>query len=155
MFQLDAMALPIPFGFSAGDVIAVCIHVKDVIKALDDVQGASAEYQQLCRELWSLDRALLEVELLSRTCDTSIELNALSCTTRRVVEQCKECMVSFLRKLKSYNRSLREGGSGDRIRDTGKKIKWALTQKEEIARFRTEINGHSSTINMLLITASM
>ena len=149
------MALPVPFGFSAGDVIAVCILVKDVIKALDDVQGASPEYQQLCRELWSLDRALLEVELLSRTCDTSIELNALSCTTRRVVEQCKESMELFLQKLKSYNFSLRECGSGGRIRDAGKKVKWALTQKEEIAIFWTEINGHSSTINMLLITASM
>ncbi|KAH9209390.1 hypothetical protein DL95DRAFT_526918 [Leptodontidium sp. 2 PMI_412] len=149
------MALPVPFGFSAGDVIAVCILVKDVIKALDDIQGASAEYQQLSRELWSLDRALLEVELLSRTCDSTIELNALSHTTRRVVDQCKESMELFLRKVRTYNCSLREGGSGDRIRDAGKKIKWALTQKEEVARFRTEINGHSSTINMLLITAGI
>lgn len=149
------MALPVPFGFSAGDVIAVCILFKDLIKALDDVQGASSEYQQVSRELWSLDRALLEVEMLSRTCDTSIELNALSCTTRRVVDQCKESMESFLRKLKSYNSSLKEGGSGGRVRDAGMKIKWALKQKDEVARFRTEINGHSSTINMLLITASM
>lgn len=64
-------------------------------------------------------------------------------------------MELFLRKVRTYNCSLREGGSGDRIRDAGKKIKWALTQKEEVARFRTEINGHSSTINMLLITAGM
>ena len=149
------MALPVPFGFSAGDVIAVCILVKDIIKALDDAQGASAEYQQLSRELWSLDRALLEVEMLSRTCDTSVELNALSSTTRRVVGQCRESMELFLRKLRTYNGSLRQGGSGDRIRDAGKKIKWALTHKEEVARFRTEINAHSSTINMLLITASM
>ncbi|PVH79678.1 hypothetical protein DL98DRAFT_214990 [Cadophora sp. DSE1049] len=149
------MALPVPFGFSAGDVVTVCILVKDVIKALDDAQGASTEYQRLIQELWSLDRALLEVELLSRTCDTSIELNALSQTTRRVVDQCKVSMELFLRKLRTYNCSLREGGSGDRIRDAAKKIKWALTQKEEVARFRTEINGHSSTINMLLITASI
>ncbi|KAK0103780.1 hypothetical protein ONS95_005782 [Cadophora gregata] len=89
------MALPVPFGFSAGDVIAVCILVKDVIKALDDAQGASAEYRQLSRELWSLDRARLEVELLSQTCGTSVELNALSSTTRRVVDQCRESMETF------------------------------------------------------------
>ncbi|KAL2065230.1 hypothetical protein VTL71DRAFT_2899 [Oculimacula yallundae] len=142
------MALPVPFGFSAGDVIAVCILVKDVIKALDDIQGASSEFQQLSRELWSLDRALLEVEMLSRTCDTSVEPNTLSQTTKRVVDQCRECIELFLRKLKTYSRSLREGGSGDRVRDAGKKIKWILTQKEEIARFRTEINGHSSIINI-------
>jgi hypothetical protein len=74
--------MPAPFGFSVGDVIAVSIPIKDVFEALDSATGSSAEYQELIRELWSLDRALLEVEVLPRSCDTSIELNALSHTVR-------------------------------------------------------------------------
>lgn len=147
--------MPVPFGFSAGDAIAVSILIKDVFRALDDSKGSSAEYQQLSRELCSLDRALLEVELLSGTSETSLELNALSHTARRVVDQCKECIEQFLKKIQAYNASLRERGSGNKLRDAGKRIKWALTQTEVLAKFRTEINGHSSTINMLLITASM
>jgi hypothetical protein len=145
---------PVPFGFSVGDVIAVSILIKDVFKALHDSDGASAQYQQLSRELWALDRALLEVELLSRTTDTSTELNALRHSARRVVEQNKECLERFLTKVQKFEISMR-GGSGNMLRDAAKKIRWALTQTDELARFRTEINGHSSSLNMLLITASM
>jgi hypothetical protein len=147
--------MPVLFGFSVGDVIAVSILIKDVFKALDDASGAAAEYQELCRELWALDRAFLEVGRLSQSCDTSIELNALSHTVRRVADQCKECIEAFLKKIKGYERSLRDAGSGNKLCDMGRKIKWALVQKGELARFRTEINGHSSAINMLLITANM
>jgi hypothetical protein len=59
--------------------------IKDVFKALHDSDGASAQYQQLFRELWALGRALFEVELLSQTTDTSTELNALRHSARRVV----------------------------------------------------------------------
>lgn len=81
-----AWDMPAPFGFSAGDMIAVSILIKDVFKSLDNATDSAAEYQELCRELWSLDRALLEVELPSRGCDTSVELNALSHTVCRTAE---------------------------------------------------------------------
>jgi hypothetical protein len=147
--------MPVPFGFSVGDVIAVSILIKDVFKALDNATGSAAEYQELCRELWSLDRALLEVELLSRSSDTSIELNALGHTVRRVADQCKECIEGFLAKIKGYERSLGVAGSGSLFCDMGRKIKFGLIQKGELAKFRTEINAHSSAISMLLITANM
>jgi hypothetical protein len=147
--------MPAPFGFSIGDVIAASILIKDVLKALDDTSGAAAEYQELCWELLALDRALLEVESLSRSCDTSIELNALSHTVRRVADQCKECIEAFLKRIKGYERGLRNGGSGNKLCDMGRKVRWALIQKGELATFRTEINGYSSTINMLLITANI
>jgi hypothetical protein len=42
-----AMSLPV----SAGDVIAVSILIKDVIKARDNSRGSAAEYQEVVREL--------------------------------------------------------------------------------------------------------
>jgi hypothetical protein len=138
---------------SAGDVIAISILIKDVIKALDDSRGSAAEYQEVIRELWSLDRALLEVERLSRTFETTVELNALSCAARRAEEQCRLYISAFLDNIKTYNRSLRHGGSGSLLRDAAKKIQWTFAQKDELAKFRTEVNGHTSAINMLLITA--
>jgi len=61
----------VPFGFSVGDCIAVCILIKDAIKALDDYGGSSTEYQEIIRELWALDRALLEIEMISRSHDAT------------------------------------------------------------------------------------
>jgi hypothetical protein len=47
------------------------------------------------------------------------------------------------------------GGSGIRWKDAREKLKWALLQMDDLAKFRTEINGHSSAINMFLIAASV
>jgi hypothetical protein len=107
------------------------------------------------RELWALDRALLEVANLAQSFETTVELNALSHATRRAAEQCKTCMEGFLGKIKRYEIALREGGSGNMVRDVKDKVGWALCHQEHLKRFRAEINGHSSAINMLLITASV
>jgi hypothetical protein len=56
------MSLPV----SAGDVIAVSILIKDVIQGLSDSRGSAVEYQEVIRELYSLNKALLEAELLRR-----------------------------------------------------------------------------------------
>ncbi|KAF1974790.1 hypothetical protein BU23DRAFT_460501 [Bimuria novae-zelandiae CBS 107.79] len=58
--------MPITFG-AVGDIISVCLLVKDLVDALDEARGSKAEYQSVIRELWILDRALLEIDLLSRT----------------------------------------------------------------------------------------
>jgi hypothetical protein len=148
--------MPIPTGFSVGDCISVCILIKDAIRALDSTRGSSAEYQEMIRELWALDRALLEVVKLAQSFETTVELNALSHTARRTAEQCKSCIEGFLERIKGYERGLREGGSGSKIVDVKGKVNWALGGgTDHLARFRTEINGHSSAINMLLITASV
>lgn len=85
----------------------------------------------------------------------TVEWNALSCTVRRTAEQCKSCIEAFLGRIKEYEGALKEGGSGNKFRDVKGKMSWALCGREHLVKFRTEINGHSSAINMLLITASV
>lgn len=146
--------MPITFG-SVGDIIAVCLLIKDLVKTLDDSRGSSAEYQEIIRELWILERALLEVEMLSRTCDNTVELNALCATARRASDECRRSIEVFLEKVRGYEEALRNGGSGNAFRDVSKKIKWQISQKDDLTRFRAEINAHSTSINMLLMTASV
>lgn len=74
--------MPITCG-SVGDIISVSLLIKDLVKCLDESRGSSAEYQTVVRELWSLDRALLEVELLLRSCKQSAELRDLGETPRQ------------------------------------------------------------------------
>ena len=52
-------------GFSVGDFVTCAILVKDLIKALQDTTGSSAEYQGLIKELFNLERALTEVKHLN------------------------------------------------------------------------------------------
>jgi hypothetical protein len=148
--------MPAPFGFSVGDCISVCLLIKDAIQALDSSRGSSAKYQEAIRELWALDRALLEVVSLAQSFDATVELNAFSHTARRTVDQCRGWIETFLKKVRGYEGALREGGSGNKLRDAKGKLAWApLFGREDLARFRTEITWHSSAISMLLLTASM
>lgn len=146
--------MPITFG-SVGDIISVCLIVKDLVDALNKSKDSPKDYQEVIRELWILDRALLEVDLLSRTCNTTVELNALCETARQTVEKCRYSVESFLKKIKKYGPNLSESGSGNILRDAPMKIRWQISQKDEVTRFRAEISAYSASINMLLLTASV
>lgn len=148
------MPVSATFG-SVGDIISLCIAIKDVVKALDESRGSSTQYQEIVRELWALDRVLLEVELLWRTCEESVELNALRVTSRRMVDQCRDSIEKFLKTIQHYGPSLRAGGSKNPLRDTARKLGWQMLRSEDIEKFRAEINAHCSAISMLLVTASV
>lgn len=114
--------MPVPFGFSIGDCIAVCLLVKDMIRALDDVNGSKAEYQSVIRELGALDRALLQVvalqEVFGEGDGRTRELIALFGTVGRSVEGCKSCVGGFLEKIKGYEGALGSGEDGNANGDT-------------------------------------
>lgn len=148
--------MSVDFTFGAlGDIISVCLIVKELVAALDDSKGSSAEYQQLIRELRALEHVLLQVDLVWRICESNIELNALRETSRRAAGQCRETIKSFLKKIKRYNPNLQESGSGSGIRDAVMKVRWHIGHSEELTKFRAEVNAHYSALNMLLLTANL
>ena len=148
------MSAGVTFG-SFGDVVSLCIVIKDLIKAVDDSRGSSAEYQEIIRELWALDRALLELGALWRTDEGTVESNALRETAHRMADQCRQCIEAFLEKVKKYGSSLQDRGSGKVMKDTTMKVRWRLAHADELIKFRAEINTHCSAINMLLLTVSV
>jgi ribosomal protein S9 len=101
--------MPITFG-SVGDIISVCLLVKDLVDALDKTRGSKAEYQSLIRELWILDRSLLEIDLLARTHGggATPELEALCQTAKKAVDRCRELVKDFHSKLRKYQSSFAE-----------------------------------------------
>lgn len=149
-------AMPITFG-SVGDIISVCLLVKDLATALNDSRGSSAEYQEVARELWSLERALLEVLQLSQTLDKTVEVVALWETARRTAENCRALAQVFSDRINKYDSSLGKGNGNSEnpfIRDA-RKVERRVLQKDEVSRFRAEIAAHTHSINMLLDTANL
>lgn len=145
--------MPVTFG-SVGDIISVSLLIKDLVKCLDESRGSSAEYQAVIRELSSLDHALLEVELLLRSCEQSVEMSDLSKTANHCAEQCRRCIADFQVRTKKYQGALQGGGTGNLIRDTTAKIRWHISEKD-LVKFRAEINAYLSSMNVLLATAGM
>lgn len=155
--QLNAstsLSMPITLG-SVGDIISISLIVKDLVKALDDCRGSASEYQALIRELWVLDRVLLEVELLTKMYEQTAELNALCVTAKNVADSCRRCIEIFQENIKKYDDSLGSAGTGKKIQDVSMKIRWRIAHSDDLERFRAEVNAHSSSLNMLLVTASV
>ena len=147
--------MPVPTVGSIGDIIALVSLAREVVEALNDSRGSASEYQEMMRELQILDRTLLEVNTLSQSCDNTVELNALHVTARRAADSCRKSLTEFLGKIEKYGVSLREAGSGNCLRDIKLKVEWRLHAKEDAAKIRSEIYGHSTAISMLLMMVSM
>lgn len=145
--------MPITFG-SVGDIISISLLIKDLVKSLDDSRGSSAEYQAVIRELWSLDHALLEVEVLFRSCDQSVELNALAQTAKKSAEHCQKCITEFREQTKKYQKCLGDC-SGSLVKKAAFKVRWQVSEKQKLAEFRAEVNARCLSLNILLATAGL
>jgi hypothetical protein len=134
------------FGFSVGDFIAVGTLVAGIISCFGESGGSKSEYQELLRELESLQHALAHLDKL-RLGDSSlanidsIKYAALSC--RRPLEH-------FLGRIKKYDKTLGVWSKDGRLKGAAHKLGWMYGQKDEIRKLQSYLNVHVGTINILL-----
>lgn len=143
--------MSVGFGFSAGDFIAALELVTTVVTALRDSGGSSAEYQALISQLYTLETALLRVKRLELDDSQHAEVVAL----RQAASQCQRTIDAFWEKIRKYQPSLREGGSGSRVKDAWRKVKWAVCKKDDLVKFKADLVGHTESIELLLTTVQM
>ena len=146
--------MPITFG-SVGDIISVCLLIKDIVAALNDCKGSAHNYQRLIRELDLLERVLLQVDQLVSKHKASPAFDVLSIATQEAVESCRQSARPFLERVKKYSESLKPGGSGNIVKDAARKVQWRALQKDEVDRFYAEVTAHTGSLNILLGTWSM
>jgi hypothetical protein len=143
--------MSVGFGFSAGDFIAAIELVGTVIGALRSSSTASLEYEELISQLLSLEKALKQVKELEFEESRCAEVIAL----RQAAAQCRRTIDGFLKKIEKYQPSLSGTGEGRRMRDAWMKVKWAVCRKEDVARFKANLVGHTESIQLLLMTVQM
>ena len=140
---------------SAGDIIALCNLSVDLVRTLSDCRGSSHSFQQLVKQLHILEAALLQVEDLARRHESSVELNALRVAALQAASVCRSSAGPFHTRIKSYQRYLRLGGSGNHIADVAYKLKWRISVKEDVDSFYGEVDAHSSSLSVLLLKWNM
>ena len=143
--------MSVGFGFSAGDFIAALNLVNTVVASLRDAGGSSAEYQSLISQLYALETALLRVKRLELDDSQSAEVVAL----RQAASQCQNTIDTFWTTIKKYQPSLRSNGSGSRVKDGWRKVKWAVCKSDDVAKFKADLMGHTESIELLLMTIQM
>ena len=138
------------FGFSLGDFIAGITLVKDLISALQDGAGAKLQYRRLITELVNLERALTEVRYLKISDSQLSQKIALEQTA----SQCQETIEDFLKQNAKFSATLgiQSRASKWNWRANLHKIQWALCKDDAVAQLKSEIMGHTLTINTLLAT---
>ena len=140
-----------PFGFSTGDFFSGISLVHEIIKALEDSAGSSSQYRGLIKELYALERALLEVKNL----DLDQSEWAQQLALQQAATQCQETIDTFLRTVHKFQPALSNGASSSRLRDGLRKIQWALCKRDDVDKFRAQISGHIASINILLVTIQL
>ncbi|KAF4631435.1 hypothetical protein G7Y89_g6695 [Cudoniella acicularis] len=143
--------MSVGFGFSVGDFIAAIELVSTVIDALRESGDASSEYREVVRQLYTLETALLRVKRLEVDPTQTAEVIAL----QQAAAQCQRTIDDFWKKVQKYQPHLRAGGSSSRLKDGWMKIKWAVCKKEDVAKFKADLVGHTESIQLLLMVMQM
>jgi hypothetical protein len=134
------------FGWSAGDILAAIQLIVTLANTLEEATGSSSQYRDVVRELYSLEKALVEVKSLKFEEEQHHRQVALFGATL----QCRETIDAFMQKIGKYQPSLRKGGSGSWIKDALHKMQWGLCAQKEVDLFRTSLNAHTSAIGIML-----
>jgi Fungal N-terminal domain of STAND proteins len=143
--------MPVGFGFSAGDFIAALKLVGTVIDALRDSGEAGTAYRELVQELHSLETALLHVKRLNGEEIPQAEIISL----RQVAAQCQSTIDDFGTKVQKYQPHLSFNHSATPVKSGWMKIRWAVCKKDDVAKFKARLAGHTEAISILLNAIAM
>jgi hypothetical protein len=148
--------MPVTCG-SIGDIIAIGLLVKDLVTVLNQSRGSQAEYKQLVDELNLLHDVLTRIGNLCSTTTTAgrrLEVSALHNTALQVAHSCRKCIEGFTNtRLNKYVKTLGSSGAREKseaFKAAMAKIRWQLGEKEEVARFRAEIAGQKTLLDLVL-----
>ena len=147
------MAFAPTFG-AVGDFIAVSIIIKDLLVAICRTRASAEEYKQVRSDLSSLDEILLQIDIV---CKNHSDFEGIADQRERIkseVENARQKIETFATKMRKYGPLLDEGGTRNLLKGIRKRIQW-LTEKEDLAKFETDIRGYVGRINMLLATMTV
>ena len=139
--------MAVGFGFSVGDLFTSLKLIKDSIEAVKDSKGASADYAALITEIDCLRDGFEAIGSLQLDRKGSEKQKT---AINRAIRACQNCIDDFLTSISKYQAHLHTNTSG--LASNYRKIKWVLCRKDDVAAFRAQLERHTSTINMLLIT---
>jgi hypothetical protein len=131
--------MPVPFGFSVGDFLAVMELTWKVTQALRDSKGAVHDVQTILETLMSFQRAISTCQTLAlewtRLSDGDGDASLLG--ERSLVNginyqltSCRKRLLELSKKLEPYTRALMKQKGNRTARDHLYKVKWIFSREE-------------------------
>ena len=137
--------MPVPFGISIGDFIALIEAAVTIINACKESTGSVKEYENVIRELESLKLALGLVQ------DVTIQDPQVKAALESVAFNCERTVREFLDKIQKYEIFTTSSTfPRDKWKRGLRKIQWALYSKDDVRLFESQLQAHTASLNILL-----
>lgn len=124
---------------------------KDVGDALKEHGGASDQYQQVVRELESINAVLLHIQSLKPSADNLKYINAI----KGQAQLSQNTITGFLDRLAKYDNALGKSTKTGFHHGTFSKAKWATYISKEVDKLREIVQSQSISLRMLFDIGSL
>ena len=141
--------MPVPGIGSVGDIIAVAELALKIAKALKDNGGSAYEYRDIIRGLLGIEKPLIELNILCRSLDRTTTYSQLADSIKQEVEDCRMLVEECRKRIEKFDRALREGGSGNKMKDVYHRIQWRISQKDFVLEFTQRLQTRVQAIDLL------
>lgn len=147
------MEFALAFG-SVGDFIAVIALVKDILTALDDCRGSAKDYRDVVEALEILQKTIQQVSQIYKDRHITNDFPDLQVLAQSSIFQIQKSLEGFRDRTQKFAPSLSGRRKKHGVRDIARKIQWKFDEKDVI-KFKDEIKGYSTSLNMLISVTIM
>ncbi|KAM0283908.1 hypothetical protein ACHAQH_002290 [Verticillium albo-atrum] len=145
------MELALTFG-SVGDLLAICLIVKDIIYALDDSRGSAKDYRDIIAQLQTFDGILTQISQGLTGLESIRTLDGIRPLISQCLNQSQRCLETFREEIRKYSTSLSSSspaGRLNRLKRSYKKVMWKLDD-QVVDKFRRDLTGHYVSLGVFL-----
>lgn len=139
------------FGWSAGDIAQAITLIAKAVKALDDAEGAPAEYRSTVAFFQSVNATLQKLQSL-----TNIGRNP-SCLDqiRKEVEIIKTPLNRFTAIIQEFDLSLGDKATPGHWKHIPKKLLWRFKDSKAVQNLKEDIQDHLPILDKWLLFAML
>jgi hypothetical protein len=139
------------FEWSAGDIAIAIVLIVKVVRALDDAEGAAADYREAVAFLVNLKRTLEPLQTFSALGAYPTYRDEI----KKCVEGIKAPIENCLAVAAKFDPSFATTSKKGRHRNVGRKLEWRFNASKKVATLRKNIEGHILGLNNLLNTLTL
>ncbi|VUC26916.1 unnamed protein product [Clonostachys rosea] len=138
-----------------GEILAICQIGLSLGKAISDERGSAKDYQEFRQDVDSLIKVLMQVVVTYEKAEASPLMADLATTIKSIIDECGKIMQEELSRLRvKYHDGLQPGGSGSKSTDMYKKMKFGVTEKEQLREVREKLGTRTQQLSTLVAIAA-
>jgi len=154
--------MPVPFGFSVGDFLAIIKLIWDLRAALSETTGSIQEVHSFLLTLFSFQRSISTCQALALEWQQLYdECTETSTAERSVVNGinyqltiCREKLETLVDKTQPYTWSFMKQRGSRAVNDHVRKVRWMFA-KDEVVRLQSDLATHVNGLEHLTSALGM